>query len=34
VKESVKENVPVESDSQIHNLLLLLTLRCGAWCKY
>ena len=31
VKESVKENVPVDSDSQIPNLLLLLTLRCE-WC--
>ena len=31
VKESVKENVPVDSDSQIPNLLLLLALRCE-WC--
>ena len=31
VKESVKENVPVDSDLQIPNLLLLLTLRCE-WC--
>ena len=31
VKESVKENVPVDSDSQIPNLLLLLTLRFE-WC--
>ena len=31
VKESVKENVPVDSDSQIPNLLLMLTLRCE-WC--
>ena len=30
VKESVKENVPVDSDLQIPNLLLLLTLRCTA----
>ena len=31
VKESVKENVPVDSDSQIPNLLLLIALKCE-WC--
>jgi hypothetical protein len=31
VKETVKENVPVDTDSGIHKLLLLLKFSCK-WC--
>ena len=31
VKETVKENVPVDTDSEIHKLLLLLKFSCK-WC--
>jgi hypothetical protein len=31
VKETVKENVPVDTDSVIHNMRLLLIFSCK-WC--
>ena len=31
VKETVKENVPVDTDSVIHNMRLLLMFSC-TWC--
>ena len=31
VKETVKENVPVDTDSGIHNMRLLLMFSCK-WC--
>ena len=31
VKETVKENVPVDTDSRIHNMRLLLMFSCK-WC--
>ena len=31
VKETVKENVPVDTDSVIHNMRLLLMFSCK-WC--
>jgi hypothetical protein len=31
VKETVKENVPVDTDSRLHNMRLLLMFSCK-WC--